>query len=237
MVITGKNSPSQRVLIVEDDPTVADVVSRYLEQEGFTSEIVSKGSDALARARRLPPDLVLLDLMLPGMDGLEVCRLLRAEQTVPIIMLTALGEEGDKVLGLETGADDYIAKPFSPKELVARAKAVLRRASSPLADPEGMVESMAFDGLEIDPAAREVRTDGELVQLTSREFDLLLFLAARARTVFTREELLENVWGYRFGDTSTITVHVRRLREKIERDPTSPRHLVTVWGVGYRFDA
>jgi DNA-binding response OmpR family regulator len=235
MVITGNSGPSQRVLIGEDDPTVADVVSRYLEQEGFISEIVSKGSDALDRARRFPPDLVLLDLMLPGMDGLEVCRLLRAEQTVPIIMLTALGEEGDKVIGLETGADDYLSKPFSPKELVARAKAVLRRASSP---PEGdvMVDQMAFDGLEIDPVAREVRTDGELVQLTSREFDLLLFLAARARTVFTREELLERIWGYRFGDTSTITVHVRRLREKIERDPTSPRHLVTVWGVGYRFD-
>jgi DNA-binding response OmpR family regulator len=237
VVITGESRASQRVLIVEDDPTVADVVSRYLEQEGFTSEIVSKGSDALDRARKLPPDLVLLDLMLPGMDGLEVCRLLRAEQTVPIIMLTALGEESDKIIGLETGADDYLSKPFSPKELVARAKAVLRRASNPLAGREGVVEPMAFSGLEIDPAAREVRTDGELVQLTSREFDLLLFLAVRARTAFTREELLEKVWGYRFGDTSTITVHVRRLREKIERDPTSPRHLVTVWGVGYRFDS
>jgi DNA-binding response OmpR family regulator len=236
MVIPAESRAPQRVLIVEDDPTVADVVSRYLEQEGFTSEIASKGSDALDRARKLPPDLVLLDLMLPGMDGLEVCRLLRAEQTVPIIMLTALGEESDKILGLETGADDYLSKPFSPKELVARAKAVLRRASSPFAGTEGIVEPMAFDGLEIDPAACEVRTDGELVQLTSREFDLLFFLAVRARTAFTREELLERVWGYRFGDTSTITVHVRRLREKIERDPTHPRHIVTVWGVGYRFD-
>ncbi len=237
MVIAGENRAPQRVLIVEDDPTVADVVSRYLEHEGFHSEVVSKGSDAIERARRFPPDLVLLDLMLPGMDGLEVCRLLRAEQTVPIIMLTALGEESDKILGLETGADDYLSKPFSPKELVARAKAVLRRASGPLAKSDEIVDPLSFDELQIDPAAREVRLEGRLVQLTSREFDLLLFLAVRARTVFTREELLEHVWGYTVGDTATVTVHVRRLREKIERDPTHPRHLVTVWGVGYRFDS
>jgi DNA-binding response OmpR family regulator len=228
------NAPT-RVLVVEDDRTVAEVVTRYLEREGFAVESVGDGNEALARADAQLPDLVVLDIMLPGLDGLEVCRLLRSRAPIPVVMLTARGSEEDRVLGLELGADDYVAKPFSPRELTARVKAVLRRAGSPLGDVDsaGTVE---YDRLQVDLGAREARVRGELATLTAREFELLAFLVRRPRQVFRRDELLEHVWGYTYGDTATVTVHIRRLREKIEDDPSAPRRITTVWGVGYRFD-
>jgi DNA-binding response OmpR family regulator len=225
-----------RVLIVEDDRTVAEVVARYLEREGFAVESVGDGLEALARADAKLPDLVVLDIMLPGLDGLEVCRRLRSRAPIPVVMLTARGSEEDRVLGLELGADDYVAKPFSPRELMARVKAVLRRAGSQLEELDRS-ETLQYDGLEVDLGAREARVKGELATLTAREFELLAFLARRPRQVFRRDELLERVWGYTYGDTSTVTVHIRRLREKIEDDPSGPRLITTVWGVGYRFDA
>jgi DNA-binding response OmpR family regulator len=228
-----------RVLVVEDDATVAEVVTRYLEREGFEVETVGDGLVALERARAALPDAVILDLMLPGLDGLEVCRRLREVAPIPVIMLTARGDESDRVLGLELGADDYVTKPFSPRELTARVKSVLRRATGPLAAATmaGEPELLRAGRLEVDTSAREVRVDGGLAALTAREFELLVFLMRRPRRVFRREELLEQVWGYTYGDTSTVTVHIRRLREKVEDDPSAPTHLQTVWGVGYRFDA
>jgi DNA-binding response OmpR family regulator len=227
------------VLVVEDDATVAEVVTRYLEREGFEVETVGDGLVALERARAALPDAVILDLMLPGLDGLEVCRRLREVAPIPVIMLTARGDESDRVLGLELGADDYVTKPFSPRELTARVKSVLRRATGPLAAATmaGEPELLRAGRLEVDTSAREVRVDGGLAALTAREFELLVFLMRRPRRVFRREELLEQVWGYTYGDTSTVTVHIRRLREKVEDDPSAPTHLQTVWGVGYRFDA
>lgn len=224
-----------RVLVVEDDPTVADVVVRYLLREGYEVEAVTDGPAALEAADRAWPDLVVLDLMLPGIDGFEVCRRLRARGPVPVIMLTARGDEGDRIAGLELGADDYMGKPFSPRELVARVRSVLRRvqAGPPTEPAPSRVEA---GDLVIDLSAREVRRRGELVSLTSREFDLLAFFATHPREAFRREDLLEHVWGWTYGDTSTVTVHVRRLREKVEDDPSAPVHLATVWGVGYRFD-
>jgi DNA-binding response OmpR family regulator len=224
-----------RVLIVEDDPTVAEVVTRYLEREGFAVESVADGREAIARADARLPDLVVLDIMLPGLDGLEVCRRLRARAPIPVVMLTARGSEEDRVLGLDLGADDYVSKPFSPRELTARVKAVLRRAGSPLEETD-RTGTLEYDGLAIDLGAREARVRGELATLTAREFELLAFLARRPRQVFRRDELLDRVWGYTYGDTSTVTVHIRRLREKIEDDPSAPRRITTVWGVGYRFD-
>ncbi len=228
--------PAARVLVVEDDPTIAEVVVRYLEREGLDVEAVGDGRDALDAAAAHWPDLVVLDLMLPGIDGLEVCRRLRARGPVPVIMLTARGDEEDRVLGLELGADDYVVKPFSPRELTARVRAVLRRAVAS-GVPDGLgVEVVRTGALCIDIPAREVTQADALVPLTAREFDLLVHLARSPRRAFTREELLERVWGYSFGDTATVTVHVRRLREKIETVPSEPEHLVTVWGVGYRWD-
>jgi DNA-binding response OmpR family regulator len=228
---------SPRVLIVDDDANVSEVVSRYLELEGFDVEAVADGNTALDRALAEPPDLIVLDLMLPGLSGLEVCRRLRAMAPVPVIMLTAKGEESDRVIGLELGADDYVAKPFSPKELTARVKAVLRRARGPLAATTPGTPSMLTAGeLVVDVAARQARLRDEPVALTARELELLVFLMRHPRQAFRREELLEHVWGYTYGDTSTVTVHVRRLREKIEDDPSEPRHIATVWGVGYRFE-
>ncbi len=223
-----------RILVVEDDPTVAEVVSRYLRRDGHRVEVVGDGRLALSRAQGLPPDLVVLDLMLPGMDGLEVCRRLRERGSVPVIILSARGEEVDKLIGLELGADDYVAKPFSPRELVARVRTVLRRAQP--RPPPVTDEPVVLGDVSLNPANRDVSVRGEPVALTLREFDLLAYLMHHPRQVFRRETLLEHVWGYTFGDTSTVTVHVRRLREKIEVDPSSPRHVQTVWGVGYRFD-
>jgi two-component system response regulator ResD len=225
-----------RVLVVEDDATVADVVGRYLEREGFAVERASDGRAAVEMAVASPPDLMVLDLMLPGLDGLEVFRTVRAACPAPVIMLTARGDESDRVAGLELGADDYVAKPFSPRELIARVKSVLRRSQTAPSTNEALPARLSAGGIEVDVAAREVHVDGRPAALTVREFDLLIFLMTHPRTVFRREELLDRVWGYTFGDMSTVTVHVRRLREKVERDPSMPEHIKTVWGVGYRFE-
>ena len=226
-----------RVLIIEDDPNVAEVVGRYLLREGYEVEIATDGVTGLERALSDPPELVVLDLMLPNLGGLEVCKRLRAAAPVPVIILTALGEEADRIVGLELGADDYVAKPFSPRELTARVKAVLRRASGPLAAAAGAGPTVLRAGeLEVDVTAHEARLGGELVSLTAKEFDLLTYLMEHPRRAFRREELLEQVWGFSYGDTSTVTVHIRRLREKIEADPSTPRYVCTVWGVGYRFE-
>jgi DNA-binding response OmpR family regulator len=229
-VVSGRVSS---ILLVEDDDTVSEVVCRYLEREGFAVDVARDGRIALERARASQPDLVLLDVMLPGIDGLEVCRRLRASTDTPIIMLTALGEESDRVLGLELGADDYVAKPFSPRELMARVRSVLRRAGGATGPAGGRLTA---GELEVDLDAREARVRSKPIALTAREFELLVFLMLRPRQVFTREQLLEHVWGYVFGDQSTVTVHVRRLREKVETDPAHPQLITTVWGVGYRFD-
>jgi len=225
------------VLIADDDATVAEVVGRYLQREGYIVDCVGDGNEALDRAIADPPDLLILDLMLPGLDGLEVCRRLRALAPVPVIMLTARGDESDRVVGLELGADDYVAKPFSAKELTARVKAVLRRARAPVGRAGAGEATLLRTGeLEADIRAHEVRRGGAPVALTAREFELLVFLMRHPRRAFRRDELLDHVWGYTYGDTSTVTVHVRRLREKIERDPGQPSLITTVWGVGYRFE-
>ncbi len=221
--------------MVDDDPTVAEVVARYLERDGHRVECVGDGAEALRRALADPPDLMVLDLMLPKVDGLHVCRKLRERWPVPVIMLTALGEEIDRVVGLETGADDYVTKPFSPRELALRVQSVLRRARGAAAVSGGT--GVLRDGdLVVDVGAHEVRRDGEQVMLTAREFDLLTYLMRNPRQAFSRAALLDQVWGWSFGDSSTVTVHVRRLREKVEPDPTAPRRIVTVWGVGYRYE-
>ena len=234
MVTEPQPAAGPKVLVVEDDATVSEVVERYLTRDGFGVEIATDGVEALERFdERI--DLVVLDIMLPRVDGLEVCRRLRARSQVPVIMLTALGGESDRIMGLELGADDYLAKPFSPRELIARVKSVLRRAAAPPAPqwPEG---ELSAGDLSVSIPAREVHIGDRPLSLTVREFELLVYLMMHPRTVFTRAELLERVWGYSYGDKSTVTVHVRRLREKIEADPARPRHVVTVWGVGYRFD-
>jgi DNA-binding response OmpR family regulator len=228
------SEPPLRVLVAEDEPSVSDVVTRYLQRDGFVVESVSNGPDALERALAGRPDLVVLDLMLPGMDGLEVCRRIREAAPIPIIMLTARGSEDDRVTGLDLGADDYVAKPFSPRELMARIRSVLRRTAE--SGPRGEPVVLATGDLEVDTASRHVQAAGRDVELTAREFELLRFFMAHPGRAFRREELLEQVWGYTFGDTSTVTVHVRRLREKIESDPANPAHIRTVWGLGYRFD-
>lgn len=223
-----------RVLVVDDDPTVAEVVAGYLERGGYTVDRAEDGPGALERAAAFRPDLVVLDLMLPGMDGLEVCRRLRATGPVPVIMLTARGDEDDRILGLEVGADDYVTKPFSPRELVLRVESVLRRSHAARA-PEG-VATLAAAGLWVDPAARRATRKGAELALTLREFDLLTFLLRHPGQAFGREELMREVWGWEFGDLSTVTVHVRRLRGKVEDDPARPRLIQTVWGLGYRLD-
>ncbi|MFF7726837.1 response regulator transcription factor [Streptomyces sp. NPDC008001] len=228
--------PPARVLVVDDDPTVAEVVAGYLGRAGFTVDRAADGPAALELAAAVRPDLVLLDLMLPGMDGLEVCRRLRAGGPVPVIMLTARGDEEDRILGLEIGADDYVTKPFSPRELVLRAEAVLRRARSLAAVPPP-APALRAAGIVLDPVARQATKDGVPLALTLREFDLLAFLLRNPGRACGREELMQRVWGWEFGDLSTVTVHVRRLRAKIEDDPARPRFIRTVWGVGYRFEA
>ncbi len=225
-----------RVLVVDDEPIVREVLARYLVSNGFAVRSAADGEAALAAFEASDPDLVLLDLMLPRMGGVEVFRRIRAMGPTPVIMLTAKGEETDRIGGLELGADDYVTKPFSPGEIVARVRAVLRRSAAAKHDLEEG-PALRHDGLEIDPRTREVRVDGERVVLTPKEFDLLHLLASQPRTVFTRSRLLDEVWDPAFeGDPSTVTVHVRRLRRKIEQDAERPRRLVTVWGVGYRFE-
>jgi two-component system, OmpR family, response regulator ResD len=220
------------ILVVDDEPTITDVVARYLERAGYSTRIAGDGADALRIAGESRPDLVVLDLMMPGMDGLEVMRRLREHERVSVILLTAKGEHTDRIIGLRQGADDYVVKPFSPAELVARVDAVLRRVDS---SPQ-LEEPIAFEGFELDPVARRVTVRGEEAQLTVREYDLLLHFVRHPGQVFSRDQLMDAVWQYSFyTDTSTVTVHVRRLRAKIEADPSNPRWLQTVWGVGYRF--
>jgi DNA-binding response OmpR family regulator len=222
------------VLVVDDDVLVRDVVGRYLGRAGYQVTVAGDGEQALRAAHACPPDLVVLDLMLPGLPGLEVCRRLRAAGPVPVVMLTALGEEEDRILGLELGADDYITKPFSPRELVLRVTSVLRRARA--TQPPTQWPPIDDDGLTVDVAGRRAVLAGQELALTGREFELLAYLIQHPGRAFTRSELLEQVWGWSFGDHSTVTVHVRRLREKVEADPTVPRRIATVWGVGYRYD-
>ena len=256
-----------RILVVDDEPNVVELVRLYLTREGFAVLDAGDGEQALALAQGVPPpDLMILDLMLPGLDGWEVCRRVRSFSSLPIIMLTARGEDVDRIVGLELGADDYLAKPFNPRELVARVKAVLRRvqarggqgrslaatgaegeapeapisasaAVSPVATPATAEFTIRYPGLVIDRLAREVWVQGERTNLTPKEFDLLWQLAASPGRSFTREELLELVWGYDFfGSDRTVDVHIKRLREKLERDHDTPRYLQTVWGIGYKFD-
>jgi DNA-binding response OmpR family regulator len=220
------------VLVVDDEPTIREIVAGYLERDGYRTLEAADGNRARELLERDPPDLVVLDVMLPGTDGLELCRWIRSRSRLPVIMLTARGEESDRIVGLELGADDYVTKPFSPRELAARVRTVLRRA-----EPEAVSEErLSFNGLVIDSATREVTKNGTPLRLTAREFDFLWFVASHPCRVFSREQIMRRVWGYSSAlDTGTVTVHVRRLREKIEDQPSRPRHLETVWGVGYRF--
>jgi DNA-binding response OmpR family regulator len=222
----------ETVLVVDDEPTLREVVVRYLERAGYRALEAGDGDEAETLLRTQPPDLVILDLMLPGTDGLELCRRIRADSALPVIMLTARGEEADRIVGLELGADDYVTKPFSPRELVARVRTVLRRTNGPVEARD----RIQHGDLTLDSETRDVRKSGSLVSLTAREFDLLWFLASHPRRVFSREHLMSRVWGYEPAyDTGTVTVHIRRLRAKIEDDAARPRHIETVWGVGYRF--
>lgn len=226
------------ILVVDDEQSISEVVSLYLTRSGYEVKVVHDGKAALQLLTQHKPDLVILDLMLPGIDGWEITRRLRAEGNTPIIMLTARKEEADRILGLEMGADDYVVKPFSPQELVSRVRAVLRRAqgAAPAAAPQ-QERALRFDGLEIDTVTRLVTVHGEEISLTAKEFDLLWFLAKHPRQVFNRDQLLDHVWGETtYIDPSTVTVHVRRVREKIEADSSNPRHIHTVWGVGYKFE-
>lgn len=229
-----QNHTRGSVLVVDDEPTISEVVSRYLERAGYDTRSAGDGHEALRLADEQRPDLVVLDLMLPGIDGLEVMRRLREHDRMSVILLTAKGEQTDRIAGLRLGADDYVVKPFSPAELVARVDAVLRRVDT---SPE-LQEPMTFGSLTVDPAARRVTVNGDEVALTVREYDLLLFLCRHPGQVFSRDQLMDSVWEYSFyTDTSTVTVHMRRLRAKIEEDPSQPKLLQTVWGVGYRFRA
>jgi DNA-binding response OmpR family regulator len=252
--MTSPDLPAPKsILVVDDEATIRDVIRRYLERDGYRVREAADGYAALDALEDSLPDLIVLDLMLPGIDGLSLTRQLRATRPtpragegeardarearhrIPIIMLTARGETSDRIRGLDLGADDYLAKPFSPQELVSRIRAVLRR-SGDAAEPAGQV--LAFDGLSLDPTARAVTLRGQPISLTAKEFDLLWFFARHPRQVFTRTQLLDSVWGQEFyGDPSTVTVHIRRLREKIEADASQPRYLLTVWGVGYKFEA
>jgi DNA-binding response OmpR family regulator len=252
--MTPLEAPAAKsILVVDDEATIRDVIRRYLERDGFMVREAADGYAALDALEEALPDLIVLDLMLPGIDGLTLTRQIRtpkpptknpgereardtrsARQRVPIVMLTARGETSDRIRGLDTGADDYLAKPFSPQELVSRIRAVLRRTGEP-AEPAGQAQT--FGDLSIDPSGRSVTVNGQPVSLTAKEFDLLWFLARHPRQVFSRTQLLDSVWGQEFyGDASTVTVHIRRLREKIETDASQPRYVVTVWGVGYKFD-
>jgi DNA-binding response OmpR family regulator len=220
-----------KILVVEDEPMVAEVVERYLRRDGHDVTLAFDGQAAIEEFVRAPSQLVILDVMLPRLDGMAVCRRIRSTSDVPIIMLTARGDERDRLTGLDLGADDYVSKPFSPRELAARVRAVLRRTR------QAPSRRLEFEDLVIDGASRTVDVRESPASLTSREFDLLYHLARHPAQVFSREQLLATLWGDDFeGDTSTVTVHIRRLREKIERDPSRPRHVRTVWGVGYRFE-
>jgi DNA-binding response OmpR family regulator len=223
------------ILLVEDEPSIREVVTLYLERAGYQVTAVADGKTALEHLDQQLPDLLVLDLMLPGVDGYEITQWLRSYSELPIIMITARREVSDRIAGLEMGADDYVIKPFSPQELISRVRAVLRRSRGHLTDQRE--SPLVYDDLCIDPATRMVKAHDDELQLTAKEFDLLWLLARHPRQVFNREQLLDRVWGIaEYIDPSTITVHMRRLREKIERDPSDPRHLITVWGIGYKFE-
>jgi DNA-binding response OmpR family regulator len=230
----GEKNMTQ-IVIVEDEPSISEVVSLYLKRAGFEVSTFSDGLLAFEQFEKILPDLVILDVMLPGMDGFSLIRSIRDRSDVPVILLTSRREESDRIAGLELGADDYVVKPFSPQELVSRVRAVLRRTQTKLESPsQGIIQA---GNLNINPHTREVLINGNEIMLTAKEFDLLFHLATHPRQVFSRDQLLESVWGlHDFIDPSTVTVHIRRLREKIEKDPTSPLHLVTTWGVGYKFE-
>jgi DNA-binding response OmpR family regulator len=232
-----EGGPRRRVLVVEDEASIREVVAQYLELEGFVVLQAADGVEALRLAEAQPPDLIVLDLMLPGVDGLEVCRRLRTQSAVPILMLSARGEEADKLTGFGLGADDYVTKPFSPRELVVRVRAIMRRVEATRVPAMVLEDAVHVGSLVIQPRLRGVLRDGVPLDLTAKEFDLLYFLAGHPNQVFTRQQLLDHVWDYDyFGDASTVTVHIRRLREKAELDPARPRHIKTVWGVGYKFE-
>ncbi|HEY4266997.1 MAG TPA: response regulator transcription factor [Galbitalea sp.] len=230
---SSESLQGRRVLVVEDDATVREVACDYLRGAGLIVDEAADGVSALRTVDRTSPDLVILDRMLPGFDGVEVLRRIRATSATPIIMLTALGSTEERIEGLEAGADDYLAKPFSPRELLLRVQSILKRSVNELS-PDTVFDRGAF---RLDTSNRKVFKDGALLQLSIREFDLLAFLIRHPDQVFSREQLLSEVWHWSFGDSSTVTVHVRRVREKIELDPTQPRHVTTEWGVGYRFSA
>jgi two-component system response regulator ResD len=233
--VNQRGNMNNRILVVDDERIITEVVERYLQLDGYDVKVAEDGAQALEIARNWHPDLVILDLMLPEIDGLEVCRRLRQDRLVPIIMLTAKGEETDRIVGLELGADDYIVKPFSPRELVARVKSVLRRTTDGISRKTD--DLLRYDDLVIDPVAREVTSQGHCINLTAKEFDLLSLLASHPNQVFTREQLMNQIWDYTYSaEYGTITVHIRRLRAKIEADPLNPRFIKTLWGVGYKFE-
>jgi DNA-binding response OmpR family regulator len=223
------------IMVVEDEPNLAEVVSLYLHRAGYQVQVISDGEQALQALEQQLPDLLILDIMLPGIDGLSITRWLRDHSDTPIIMLTARRTEADRIAGLEMGADDYVVKPFSPQELVSRVRAVLRRTHGASAGSGD--KPLAFGSLSIDPVTRLVNLGSDVIMLTAKEFDLLWLMASYPRKVYTREQLLDRIWGHsEYIDPGTVTVHIRRLREKIEQDPAQPVHLVTVWGVGYKFE-
>jgi phosphate regulon transcriptional regulator PhoB len=227
---------SQKILVVDDEPHILELVKYNLAQEGYEVLTAHDGAQAVAQAREARPDLIILDIMLPYVDGLEVCRQIRRDSAVPIIMLTAKGGELERVVGLEIGADDYVTKPFSPRELVARVRAILRRTAADTSPAQA--GALRGGGLTLDPATHEVTLDGRSVDLTAKEFELLRLLLSHPNRVFTRDFLLEHIWGYDYyGSTRTVDMHISRLREKIEDDPASPTYIVTVRGVGYKFKA
>jgi DNA-binding response OmpR family regulator len=230
--------PANHILVVDDEPGVRDVLKRYLERDGYSVLLAEGGAEALRLIdqQRDTIRLVVLDVMLPGVDGLEILKRVRGDNPVPIIVLSARSEEFDRVHGLELGADDYVAKPFSPREVVSRVKAVLRRGAPDVAMTGGQ-KALILGGVSLDPATRQVTVDGTPIELTAKEFDLLQLFMRHPRQVFTRDQLLDQVWGYaEYIDSSTVTVHIHRLRDKLERNPDKPRRLVTVWGVGYRLE-
>jgi DNA-binding response OmpR family regulator len=226
----------KQILIVEDEPSLAEVTGLYLKRAGFQVQIAHDGKQAMSILEKGIPDFVIMDIMLPEVDGISLTRWLRDRSDVPIIMVTARREEVDRIAGLEMGADDYVVKPFSPQELVSRVRAVLRRTGRDQAEAESE-RALLFDTIAIDPRTRVVTAQESVVELTAKEFDMLYLLGRHPKQVFTRDQLLERVWGgAEYIDPGTVTVHVRRLREKIESDPSKPKHLLTVWGVGYKFE-
>lgn len=232
-IFATDNPAVSTVLVVDDEPIVRDVVVRYLERDGYKTLQASSGDEAQSLLERESLSLVVLDVMLPGVSGLDLCRWIRSRSDLPIVMLTALGEETDRIVGLELGADDYLTKPFSPRELAVRVRNLIRRTAQSTVNT---TQRVSFGDIVIDPMAREARKGGELLRLTLKELDLLLFFASNPRQVFSRDQLMDRVWGYQSAlDTGTVTVHVRRLRKKIEDDASRPRHLETVFGCGYRF--